>query len=264
MGTARNPHASFGRRIAGRRRRAIMRAAGLWHEAQDIRPDADRLVSKKMRSPSRAMADSGATGGRTSRTGYGFSPLRQRLRRASAIGRRTVPPPAGTRPAVPAAARGSQPDQRGGAFTTVAGVRIEIQRCVARGALEVEHAGSDPAVGIERPAAKALALQPVVLDEAHHRSQRDLRVIDVVRLAPRARSPGTAARVPGPQRPFTGLPSTPRGAVPVPHLPGAVELIRLGIERRMVGLAIGVIVPAVGIVPGDKDRGVLPVRLLLR
>ena len=43
--------------------------AGLWQEAQDIRPEADRPVSKNMRSPSRAMAESGAAGGRTSRTG---------------------------------------------------------------------------------------------------------------------------------------------------------------------------------------------------
>ena len=55
----------------GRCRAARRRARGLWHDAQDSLPDDDRPASKNTALPSCAIADSGAAGGRTSRTGTG-------------------------------------------------------------------------------------------------------------------------------------------------------------------------------------------------
>ena len=71
-------------------------------------------------------------------------------------------------------------------------------------------------------------------------------------------------RVPGPQRPFTGLPGHARPRLARPALSWAVELIRLGIERRAGRAREGMIVPAVGVIPGDDHGGVLPARLLLQ
>src|SRR6185312_3440559 len=71
-------------------------------------------------------------------------------------------------------------------------------------------------------------------------------------------------RAPGPQRPFTGLPSMPfllglRGNAGA-ALAGTVELI----GGRIIGSAgwgdVGVIIPAVGVVVSDDHGGVLPLR----
>ena len=74
-------------------------------------------------------------------------------------------------------------------------------------------------------------------------------------------------RVPGPQRPFTGLPSRPFGwllATPVPHLPGPLTWSAVGIVRGAGRRSVGMVVPAVGVVIGHDHRGILPLRLLLQ
>jgi len=117
-----------------------------------------------------------------------------------------------------------------------AGPRIEEQRIVSAAVAEVEHVLDRAGLGVDRTAAKTTTLEPVVFDEAHDGSLRDALMADVVLLREwrnddegHARA-GTAAAV---DRLAVQAMRLRAGAAPA----GAIELVRGGIERGVVGVA---------------------------
>src|SRR6202043_367518 len=120
---------------------------------------------------------------------------------------------------------------------------------------------------VHRTTAQTTTVKPVVLDEAHDGSLRNALVADVVLLREgrdhdeRDACAGTAASVYrlGVQAVWLRLSLNTRAA-----LAGAVQLIGDGVIRRGRGPGVGVVVPAVRVVIGDDDGGVLPVGLLLQ
>src|SRR5579872_3593796 len=154
-----------------------------------------------------------------------------------------------SRPA-PKSVTGGRRGERGALFA------IEIDRSGFAAAREVEHVHDRARGGIERAATEPRALQPVVLDKAHHRVSGNLPVADEIGLGERRDHDERHAR------------SRPAAAVdrlaldPGPRRAGAafawaVKLVGL-VERGARRLGESVIVPAVGIVVGEDDRSILP------
>jgi hypothetical protein len=111
----------------------------------------------------------------------------------------------------------------------IARIRVQIQRRNVVRRIEIEHPHNGPSRRVERPTAEALALQPVVLDESHHRSQRDARMINMIWPSPRRdhQERNACART---AAPINRLARDTRRRCAAPAFARAVELIGLRIK----------------------------------
>jgi len=149
--------------------------------------------------------------------------------------------------------------------------RIEEQRVgaevVAMILIEVEQVHDRSRGGVERAAAETLAVQPVVFDEPHHGSLRDVIAAHVVGLGigrdhdegnARTRTAATVHRLaiePVRRRLLADAETA---------LARTVDLIGGRIIRGALRREVLVIIPTVGVVIGDDDGSFAPFRLLLQ